>query len=28
LMSELLPRVRQAEEQYWPMARLEVRHEC
>ena len=27
-MSELLPRVRQAEEQYWQLAGLEVRHEC
>lgn len=27
-MSELLPRVRQAEGQYWQMAGLEVRHEC
>ena len=27
-MSELLPRVRQAEEQYWLTAGLEVRHEC
>ena len=28
LMSELLPRVRQAEEKYWQLAGLEVRHEC
>ncbi len=28
LMSERLPRVRQAEEQYWQLAGLEVRHEC
>jgi DNA primase len=27
LMSELLPRVRQAEERYWHLAGLEVRHE-
>jgi CHC2 zinc finger len=27
-MSELLPRVRQAEERYWHLAGLEVRHEC